>query len=144
MSKSLSFSVAGISASISNLEKWAKENTLLVLLILAVLGFFAWNAMNTPQTENFEAEAKRIVLFYAPWCPHCKDVLPVWDQLKQRHTSDSLIVETVDCEADKKAAADNEIEGYPTIILFQGNRKLATYESGDRSVEAIEAFINSN
>lgn len=36
------------------------------------------------------------VKFYAPWCGHCKHLIPVWEELYLNH-KDELNVGKVDC-----------------------------------------------
>ena len=92
--------------------------------------------------EGFENDNTRVVLYYAPWCPHCKTLMPTWDQLESESSGSNVSVEKVDCDANPEAAEEQGVNGFPTIVLFK-NGEAVTYE-GDRSLDDIKKFISSN
>jgi len=119
------------------------------LMIIAAVALVVIYFYRNHQLELFESEMKEgapkrtLVLFYAPWCPHCKDIMPNWDALSKKHANDpSLKVQKVDCDAHPEQAKKNKVEGYPTIILFKDGKKIV-YESGARDVKSLEHFAMS-
>ena len=85
------------------------------------------------ENENSQPQA---VLFYAPWCGHCKSVLPVWDNLSKRYPH----MVKINCDEQPDVAKEHSIKGFPTIKLFINDQ---VYEyRGDRSLEDIEKFVN--
>ena len=86
--------------------------------------------------------APKIVLYYVPWCPHCKNIMPEWNKLEQNMQGTQTEVKKVDCEANPEAAKQNNVDGFPTIILFK-NGKALNYE-GDRTMEEIKSFIQNS
>lgn len=128
---------------LKHVQKWVKKNWVVVVVVAAVL-FYLCYASEEGFSSGSGDDKKTVVLFYAPWCPHCTKVKPTFDELAKEHSGDaSVTIKSVNCEENKKAAEENEIESYPTIILFRGNNKVK-YESNDRSKAAIERFISSN
>ena len=111
-----------------------------VIVLLKLTGVEAFSSQIGGGEDN---SGKTIVLFYAPWCPHCKDVMPAWDQVAKNHQNDNVTVKKVNCESNPKAAEENEVQAFPTIILFKNNKKVATFDD-ERTAENIENFINSN
>lgn len=111
-----------------------------IAVVVAVLIYVLW-----PSHEGFNSDTKSLVLFYAPWCPHCKSLLPIWDNLQEKHKSSGQVqIGKVDCDKNEEEAKKHGIQGYPTIILFKQGKKVATFDEADRSQEAIEKFLESN
>ena len=97
--------------------------------------------------ENFQngaeaAGSPKIVLYYVPWCPHCKNVMPEWNKLEQEADKTGVAVEKVDCEENPEEAQKQDVEGFPTIILFKDGKAIQ-YE-GEKTAEALKEFIGSN
>lgn len=78
-----------------------------------------------------------VVLFYAPWCPHCHAVLPVWEQLAKLS---KFKVFAMNCEKQRahynaiKETSANKLEGFPTIILYIKGEAYQTLADGDDSI----------
>jgi len=82
-----------------------------------------------------------LVEFYAPWCGHCKKLVPTWDQLATA-VKGKFNVAKVDCTVEKEAGKTYEIRGFPTIKLFKDGEVVAY--SGARTVEAFVKFVEDN
>ena len=101
--------------------------------------------------DTFEEEVIKnnkdiVVLFYSPWCYHCKALLPKYEEvakiLKQKNKN--LILTKIN-------AIDNEVESidnydFPQIKLYPGNKKdnPPIDYNGDKSVDDIIKFIKNN
>lgn len=100
------------------------------------------------QAESFEEEVagtkgKVLVLFHAPWCGHCKKLMPEWDAAsKAVKESEGVSMMKVECgspQENKSHAALMEsysIQGYPTIKVFENGKATGDYE-GDRSKSGL-------
>ncbi len=102
----------------------------------------------TTSEEGFYADQspKKVVLFFAPWCPHCKDLISddnaPWSRLEHKHQNNPNVkIEKVDCDAHPEVATKNSIKGFPTIKMFS-NGKVFTYD-GERTVEGFDQFIEN-
>lgn len=61
-----------------------------------------------------------LVEFYAPWCGHCRNLMPTMKKVAKR--LDGLVqVVTVNCDLDsnKPLCAEYGIEGFPTLKVFK-------------------------
>jgi len=91
----------------------------------------------------YDSNKKVFVEFYAPWCGHCKSLAPIWDQLGEKFTSDeNVVIAKMDSTANE--VSDFEIQGFPTLKYFpSGSDKVVDY-NGDRTLDAMAAFVTSN
>lgn len=84
------------------------------------------------------------VEYYADWCPHCKDLAPIWDKL----ASDMKGVEGL--KFAKMLATDNETayihpRGYPTIAFYSENLAFGSKPStvGGRDYDSLLAKVKT-
>ncbi|KAI5711993.1 thioredoxin domain-containing protein 5 homolog [Diaphorina citri] len=86
------------------------------------------------------------IMFYAPWCGHCKNLHPIWEELADmlNDSEDSRVtIGQVDCTVEKQLCADQEITGYPTLKFFKkGSESEASKFRGTRDLPTLTNFIN--
>jgi protein disulfide-isomerase-like protein len=101
-------------------------------------------------SDSPAASAKTLALFYAPWCGHCKTVMPIWDRLDETHRSSGLgeiTIIKVNCDEQKDVAKQHGVSGFPTIKLFPQGLNVpdqAVEYQGDRSYDSLVDFMKSN
>ena len=101
---------------------------------------------NTFEKEVINNNKDVMVLFYSPWCYHCKALLPKYEEVAKK-----LKVKNPKLLLTKINAIENEVEsigdyGFPKIKFYPGNKKdrpPIDYD-GDKSVEDIIKFIKNN
>ncbi|RPB00620.1 protein disulfide isomerase [Choiromyces venosus 120613-1] len=85
--------------------------------------------------------------FYAPWCGHCKNLAPKYEELAALYFNnpeykDKVIVAKVDATANDVPV---EIQGFPTIKMYAaGAKDLPIDYAGSRTVEDLATFIKTN
>ncbi|CAZ83168.1 unnamed protein product [Tuber melanosporum] len=85
--------------------------------------------------------------FYAPWCGHCKNLAPKYEELAALYFNnpeykDKVIVAKVDATANDVPV---EIQGFPTIKMYPAGAKDSPIDySGSRTVEDLATFIKTN
>jgi thiol-disulfide isomerase/thioredoxin len=77
-----------------------------------------------------------IVLWYAPWCPHCKALKETWEDLGKIATFINVL--SFNCEKYKGHLSKIQehvpelVRGYPTIIIYKNGEPDEHY-SGERT-----------
>jgi len=76
-------------------------------------------------------EGTWFVMFYAPWCGHCKKLEPVWHQLSQSLHTSNIRVAKVDCTRFPNVASEFQVKGFPTTIFMKEGQNF--HYHGDRT-----------
>ncbi|KAF1837741.1 protein disulfide-isomerase A4 precursor [Decorospora gaudefroyi] len=84
-----------------------------------------------------------LVEFFAPWCGHCKNLAPVYEELATvfQHAGDKVSVASVDADNHKSLGKRFGVSGFPTIKWFDGKSDKPTDYSGGRDLESLSKFI---
>ncbi|KAL4218401.1 Thioredoxin domain-containing protein 5 [Mactra antiquata] len=101
-------------------------------------------------TVSYDAETfkdavtkeRLFVMFFAPWCGHCKRLAPTWDDLAKEFNIDGreVTIGKVDCTQQSALCADHGVRGYPTVKFFNKNKEGDKY-AGARSLDSFKAYI---
>ncbi|KAF4614116.1 hypothetical protein D9613_007821 [Agrocybe pediades] len=86
-----------------------------------------------------------LVEFFAPWCGHCKNLAPVYEQLADAfaHVKDKVVIAKVDADGEGKPLGKKYgVTGYPTLKWFDGEGNEEKYASA-RDLESLASFITS-
>ena len=84
-----------------------------------------------------------LVEFFAPWCGHCRNLVPVYEELAQTFAfaSDKISIAKVDADAHKTLGRRFGIQGFPTIKWFNGKSDKPEHYEGGRDIESLTAFV---
>ena len=77
--------------------------------------------------SSFEAiinnEKPVLVDFYATWCGPCQMLSPILKQVKD-NLGERITIIKIDVDKNQQMAAQYQVRGVPTMILFQAGRQL--------------------
>ena len=121
------------------------------LFLVGILFVMLWLTTSMKQ-EGFASSATAspgsysFVMYYAPWCPHCKNAHTPWSSFKQMlknrnytYGGKRIVFEDINAESDKGKAALYKITAYPTFKVETNNK---IYEMvGAPSVKTFTAFL---
>ena len=114
--------------------------------------------------ESFDKETKNgywFVKHYSPYCHHCKAVAPTWQTLYEFYYTSKLVLAgkkpsdsdmnsfsryydfhfgSVDCIAYGDLCGKNEINAFPTFLLFKNGERIRKFE-GKKDMPGLSAFV---
>tara|TARA_Y100001970_G_C14198075_1_gene839355 strand:+ start:1550 stop:1966 length:417 start_codon:yes stop_codon:yes gene_type:complete len=130
-------------------------SVLLFSIMIISIFFHSYNEGFETSPSNFNSElgnsGKKLVLFYADWCPHCTSFKPDWDEVANTSNNGSIkkliSVNVGDNSSEsKKVMKEYNVEGFPTIILIDqtsSSKKMNVYEGG-RDKTSLQTYVSEN
>ena len=100
-------------------------------------------ALNPVTNSNFTAEVLEsekpvLVDFWAAWCPPCRLMNPILDELNAER--DDIKVVSVDADTEQELAAQYGILGLPTFVLFNNGAPVGQFV-GARPKRKLESEL---
>jgi len=93
-----------------------------------------------------KTETDTFIVAYAPWCGHCKALLPTWEKLAEKYNVDGSKVRFTKIDATANFLPSKfEVRGYPSIFFVPAGKGAAPmkYESG-REMADFETYLKSH
>lgn len=99
------------------------------------------------QDNTFKSTLKKkkhsLVMFYAPWCGHCKKAKPEYQNAAAEFADDKKIAfAAMDCTTNRNTCQDLDVKGYPTFYYFSYGKGDEKYQRGRTEPDFI-SFMKS-
>ncbi|XP_015127878.1 protein disulfide-isomerase A3 [Diachasma alloeum] len=121
------------------------------LLCLLALGVYAGEddvleLGDSDFTSELDRHDTTLVMFYAPWCGHCKRLKPEYAKAAEllRGNDPPITLAKVDCtEAGKETCSKYGVSGYPTLKIFSKSKMVREYD-GPREAAGIAKYMQAH
>lgn len=111
----------------------------LIAVILVLISYYLYVNWDSGFSTNKD---KTFTLFFAPWCKWCSEVKPIIEDIKKDlEDVKSFSIHFTDCTTSENEEHCKDIEGYPTMKFFDGEKTI-DYDEG-RTKEEISKWIKS-
>jgi protein disulfide-isomerase A6 len=120
-----------------------------IFALVALVALAASSSVVDLTPENFDAVvdgSKNVfVEFFAPWCGHCKNLAPVWDELGEAMKNQKdVVIAKVDADAHKDLGSRFGVSGFPTLKLFKKGADVSAPSDfgGGRELDELMKYVN--
>jgi hypothetical protein len=142
----------------SLMKKIKKQHPVVQVAILGILGYLLYQIYNEIRWGFFGqsymleglSNGNTIYFFHMNGCPHCESMIKdpetggpgAWKQFEQANQGRTKMVEA---KQDPNLIQTLGIEGFPTIMILDSNKKkVGETFSGERTLAGLQAFFANN
>lgn len=118
-------------------------------MVVCLLGSVTADSVVDLTDDDFDSKLNSydtaLVMFYAPWCGHCKRLKPEYEKAAQLLESNDppVTLAKVDCtEAGKSTCGKFSVQGYPTLKIFK-NGEVSSEYNGPREAAGIAKYMRA-
>ena len=99
-----------------------------------------WDVVVEAARRDDDDDRDFFVLFHAPWCGHCLQLMPVWAQLAELYRRvHSIVIASIDATQNEVGAVD--VDQFPSIYLFDARGSSPILYEGALDLDALSRFL---
>jgi thiol-disulfide isomerase/thioredoxin len=125
--------------------KFTNKRVYLLLGAVVLLAFISMYAVYSTEGFTDSSGGAEFYLVYAEWCPHCKTIKPIVEEMSKRYREidgKKVKIEVVNGETDVPILQElPKVKGYPSFF-FRKNGETEEYKGG-RDESSIMEFLKS-
>lgn len=87
------------------------------------------------------AHGLAILDFTAVWCPPCKMIAPLYEQLAASHPAINFYKVDIDGEAVRGTVLEQAVSSVPTFVSYRGGKRLDQFSGADRA--ALQLMVDA-
>ncbi|GMM51434.1 protein disulfide isomerase [Starmerella bacillaris] len=84
--------------------------------------------------------------FFAPWCGHCKKLAPEFEEAAAylADTEHDITLAKVDCTESKEFCMELEVQGFPTLFIYDHGDQAGQYQGPRKSADIIKHMLKQS
>ena len=126
------------------------RNLVVIAVLLMALMYFMCNkregfssqGMDLQTIHSMAQQQPVMVLVHAPWCGHCKAMMPEWNKVRSQPPPGVHVV-TVNSDEQPQLTQALGAQGFPTILGFPKGATQPVSHNGGRTAGELTSFAGS-
>lgn len=89
--------------------------------------------------DQLQKSSKCFVMFYAPWCGHCKTTKPIFAEAASKDSSTKYMLANCQDKISKDTMSKHGVDAFPKMVLYKDGKQSKEFRE-QRSVENMIKF----
>jgi len=112
------------------------SKTIFLIVVCAILFYILTRICKRKRKSKFGVSPDNTLIFFAPWCGHCKNAMPEF--IKASEGNDKIKLINSDDPGSKELMQQYKINAFPTIQKTSGEKF-----NGNIDANSLNEFANS-
>lgn len=108
----------------------------------AVQQFYKTNLTDADLPDMQAFSGPKVLIFYADWCPYCRRMKPVFEQLAKEYAGRAAVF-AFNVEKAPKTYAKYSPRGVPSLVFYKQNNKKHSQTQGEQPIAELRKYMNA-